>query len=155
MVFVHSGTRFTQDNALARDIRESPVRKLVSFLDQESPGRLSERRKGSIYFGRFFLCSNMGEFSKANPGVPFVGVSIENVLRGAVMSIGYNTEEIGRMGARDILYPHATGKAFEERSFCLQPAEEVIAFNAGRLQECRLEVDSSFAASVRGTVSWR
>lgn len=109
LAFVYN-KEFPQDYHLFEDIRSLAREDLVTLIET-STTKLSdvEREQAKIFFGRFFLCGNMAEFVKNNPGAAFVGVSIDNIRKGAAAACGFNTFELGRLSVERILYQNLVG----------------------------------------------
>lgn len=142
-VFVCSGDEYEQDVHLRTELEALPDGHGVEVVDLESVGPIAaELRREAVFFGRYFLCSNMGDFVHANPDAAFAGVSPHNVERGAVMSIGYDTREIGRLGAREIVVPDVLYGATVPHGTVLEPRERVLLVSRRELQRCGLDFGS-------------
>lgn len=127
--FVHNSSNiYSQDNILLEALRERYNENQVPKLELNSPVSF-EDQGDRIYFGRFFLCKNMRKFTELNPDKPFVGVSIENIMKGAILSIGYDTLEIGRIGARDILASNHLAEINLNSINVINPKQIVIGHN--------------------------
>ena len=127
--FIWKNNGFIQDEQLLKKIRKAYSNQEVPDIIVNDNHIIEGDHDNNIYFGRLFLCNNISNFVKKNNKAAFVGVSLDNVLSGAVMSIGYDTIEIGRMGARDILAAHhLEGKNLNDLG-TISPSEIVIGYH--------------------------
>jgi hypothetical protein len=74
-------------------------------------------------------------------------VSKQNVGVGATMSIGYEPEEIGRIGARQLLADWSHERALVDQEI-LSPGNVLIAVSRAKLKQCKLEIPSGFSRSI-------
>lgn len=135
-VFVHSGDRYLQDTTLVQVIRNRCASD-VKLQSLESPAKLEPDASRHVFFGRFFFCRNMGEFSKHNPDAMLIGVSKQNIGYGAVMSIGFEPEQIGRVGAQQIEKDLASNPKLSDGQV-EQPLSPMIAVNNRKLQRLKV-----------------
>ncbi len=127
--FVHNGAKkYAQDDLLLKSLRKKYDTDKVPDLKLETSGSFQDQ-PNRLYFGRFFLCKNISEFTESNPDKPFVGVSIENIMKGAILSIGYDTLEIGRVGASEILAAHHLAQKDLDNIRAIAPKQRVYGFN--------------------------
>lgn len=129
--FVLSPDQYAQDQHLLEALRERYNDEQVPAVSLNEPSEIDFNLAQPVFFGRFFLCNNMSHFVRLNPKHAFVGVSADNVMRGAILSIGYDTLEIGRIGARDIVVPVVRNETRLSDVGQLRPEGLVIAYNEG------------------------
>ncbi len=146
LVFVHCQDRFHQDSTLMARLKEARLQD-VDLLSLDAPGPLASGDSKSVFFGRFFFCKNMAEFRQHNPRAVLVGVSRENIGRGAVMSIGYDTGDTGREGARHLVEDWF-GRTKLPDDVIFEPGPPVIALSVRRLRECRVSLPATFSRKV-------
>lgn len=65
----------------------------------------SQQNNADIFFGRYFVSSNIQSFIR-NSSKPFVGSNRFTINNGAIASVGTDDKALGRMAARDILFPN-------------------------------------------------
>lgn len=141
------GSMFPQDNQL-KDRLEAAIReKRIDGAEILSLDRLpipsSYTNSGIIFWGRFFLCSNLKELLTKYPEVGFAAVSRENVLEGAVAAIGYSALEIGRLAASKVIVPHFLGEQSLESIGVIVPDELEFAINMQALKRIHLELSEA------------
>jgi hypothetical protein len=111
--YVGDPRRYAQDGHIRTSLERSNARaggprvELVD-ADQIADFTLPARCAASILFGRYYLCSNIHRFAERNPHKAFVGVSEENISRGAVATVGHDADDIGRAVSEKILLPFLT-----------------------------------------------
>lgn len=147
-VFVYSGDRYPQDSHLLAQLRRRFKGDEVELLDMEATGPIRGNTTGRVYFGRFFLCRHIDEFEATNPRTPFVGVSPENVGLGAVMAIGHKPEQIGRIGAREIVLQDLIGGKSIAHGTVLEPPGRLVTVSERKLRECRLSIAQAFLPEI-------
>jgi hypothetical protein len=96
-----------------------------------------------VFFGRFFFCRNMGEFSRQNSQALLVGVTRQNLGFGACMAIGYEPEQIGQLGAERI-EQDLTSVSWLKDGEILQPKTPVIAVNDRLMQRLKITLPEPF-----------
>jgi nucleoside phosphorylase/ABC-type uncharacterized transport system substrate-binding protein len=148
-VFLHSpSAEYSQDNLLLEALRRRYSREEVDDCELTEVKEFYDENKRRIYFGRFFLCKNMRDFCRKNQDKAFVGVSVENTMKGAVMSVGYDTLEIGRLGAREILASnHLLNKSLRDIKV-LHPAKVFISYNSGVAARLGVQISDEFRLRV-------
>lgn len=150
--YVFSAGQYQQDDHLRAEIEESRLD--VELIDIGNPSALAPAtRQANVFFGRYFLCSRMEEFAALHgPGVAFVGVSAFNVASGAMMAIGIETTEIGRLLVTEVLIPHLRdGTALGEIPVHF-PVNRRLLVSRGKLSQCNLSLRDNVLR--RGTVEF-
>ncbi|HNP95889.1 MAG TPA: ABC transporter substrate binding protein [Cyclobacteriaceae bacterium] len=139
LAYVYS-KKYPQDLHLYEDISSLQRSDLVTLIETNSTTlSKSERKCADIFFGRFFLCGNMSEFVENNVGAAFVGVSIDNIRKGAAAACGYNTFELGRLAVRRILYPNLIDGVPLNEIPLIVPERPEIGFNQRSLQKASIQ----------------
>jgi hypothetical protein len=141
LVFVFSGDRYPQDTNLAAAIKVQHPDVVLLGLDMPKPLGLDP--SAHVFFGRFFFCRNMGEFSRQNSQALLVGVTRQNLGFGACMAIGYEPEQIGQLGAERI-EQDLTSVSWLKDGEILQPKTPVIAVNDRLMQRLKITLPEPF-----------
>jgi hypothetical protein len=146
--FVYNGTDPAPQDLHLRDeiLASATYGTQVKLVDIRFPEEIA-RYRGivRIFFGRYFLCSNMKQFVAANsPDVAFVGVSPFNVAVGALMSIGHQPSELGRLLVTRILVPHLREQVGLPDLGMHAPPLRKILLSKSKLAQCGLTLNRAF-----------
>lgn len=149
LAFVYNN-EYPQDHQLFEDIASLNRPDLVSLIETNTTTLTNkERESAQIFFGRFFLCGNMADFVNHNHSTAFVGVSIDNIRKGAAAACGYNTFELGKLSVEKILYQNLIyGVPLNEIPLVV-PDKKECGFNLKALRNAGLQASQWARAQAR------
>lgn len=141
LAFIHNGKRYRQDTYIVEEIQQLNAQRGtdVQTLDVPTFTLDAEALAASdLFFGRYYLCSNIAAFVAHNKQTAFIGTSRVNVEAGAVMSVGYDTVALGALAVTEILLPSVSQVRSLGSFGMLEPQKLSIFAGTRKILKCNL-----------------
>lgn len=142
---------YNQDSILLDEFKQlaqvtKTKNQLIEIRKRKPPLSKEDEDMADVFFGRYFVSTQIEKFTTESRK-PFVGASVVNVYKGAVMAIGSNDQKLGKTAADEIVLPSLVhGVALHDIPI-LTVSDPVIAVNLKAARDCGISLPKSIVDS--------